>query len=481
MIKLRNFFIIILCYILFFENFSAGVFAREEFIPDIYRVEAGPAKAEPVPYKEKIENLKDEDTLSLEDCIKIALENHPELKSAVALKTASHARVTQAYSNYYPQISYSANYDRNEGRQPYDPVYNPIVGGTSSGSDSYFTGFSLRQNIYDFGRTHHQVIIARENLKASQYDLFVDLDRVIFEIRQAYFQAIAAERALEISIQALEQRELQLKYARNFYEIGRRAKIEVTKAEVDVANAQLEVIKARNNINLARINLAKTMGIDDYIEESLETDTRMTEKEMSMDTALDLANKFRPELLKFKSQVSAQKASVDLARAQYYPRITSSASYGFNHQTSQFRNRSWGWGVQLSFDVLTSGYRSANVREKKYLLVSYKERQERLWQDISSEVKSVYLNLTEARARIAVLEKALVTARENFELARGRYEAGLSTNLEYSDAQLALQQAENDLVSAVLDYQIAQSQLERTTGVTVISDNLQDELESLKN
>lgn len=412
------------------------------------------------------ENKSTEPVFSLDDCIKKAFEIHPELKAALANRQAVQAQLTQTRSVYYPQISYSNTYNRSFAR----------LSTGNSEADSYGSSLSLNQKIYDFGRTMYSVMAARENLRSSGYDVLQTADQIILDIRENYYKAVAAGKVLVVMEDSFKQQELHLKQARGFYQVGRRSKIEVTKAEVDLANAKLDLIKAQNAVKLTRVKLANAIGLTGPFNYALDDDVRFVEIKMDLERALQYAGLHRPEILKINSQEKMYNARVNQARAEWYPTISGQASYGYNDDHFIFVQNAWSWGLTLNFDVFTGGYRPAYIKESKENLKSLQAQKERLWQDIALEVQQYYIDLEEARQSIVVLEKSLEQARENFSLAQARYEVGLGDNLEFTDARVAFQQSQNDLISAILDYQIARSQLEKSVGMSVSRPEFIDKL-----
>jgi len=422
--------------------------------------------AEEKPESSNVENKTDKKIFTLEEAIQLAALVHPELKSAFALRNAAKAQLTRSRARWYPNVALNSSYGRTESRNITTSTGTTTIPGTYK-SDSYRTSLSLSQKIYDFGRTRYSVMAARENLKSSDYDLLITADDIILKIRENYYNAVAAEKVLDVTKETVQQQELHLKQAKGFFQVGKRSKIEVTKAEVDLANARLDLIKAENLVKLTRLRLAYAIGITGQLGRRLDDQVRFTEIKMDYDRAMNYAREHRPDLLKIRTQERLYRARLLEAKARWYPTLNGNASYGYNDDKLLFRRNSWSWGVSLDFDVFTGGSRSATIDESGENLKSLSARKVRLWQTASLEVEQAYLNLDEARKRISVLEKSLGQARENFDLAQGRYEVGVGDNLQFADARLALQQAKIDLITSILDYQIARARLEKAVGVSV--------------
>jgi outer membrane protein len=413
--------------------------------------------------------------ITLEDSIEMAVENHPELKAALALKRSADARLTMARSAYYPGVGMRSSYNRSgSGNLPNVDINdgNLITPSQGNSSNLYNTSLYVSQNIYDFGRTKYRVMSARENLNASHYDVLSKADRIIFDIEQAYFRAVAAEKAVEVNQEAVEQQQMHLKQAQDFYKIGRRAKIEVTKAEVDLANARQNLLIADNRSKLTKVNLAHAIGVTGSFDYALDDTARKMEIEMDFDTAVNYARNHRPEVLRLQALENQRKAHVGMAKSEQYPTVTGSASYGWRDQNLNLNNNNWGVGMQVNFDIFSGGRKRAEIDDAFNSLEAVQQQNQRTWQVIYLEIQQAFLELNQAENLIEALEKSLENARENFRLAKGRYEVGLSSNLEFTDAQQALNKAQLDYISAVYDYQVARARVEQATGLSVINRNL---------
>ena len=120
--------------------------------------------------------------------------------------------------------------------------------------------------------------------------------------------------------------------------------------------------------------------------------------------------------------------------------------------------------MQLSWTLYDGGNRIARFRESKVNVEGAQARVRASALDISREVEQAQINVNEADERIQAAQVAVASAQENFRLAQGRFDAGVGTILELTDAQLALTQTQNTEAQALADYRIAVIRLERSLG-----------------
>ena len=402
--------------------------------------------------------------LNLEQCLAIALKYHPTLQSSLSSVEASKARMEQALAAYYPQVNFNSTYTASTanvfGSGPF------FRGGTYNWTfyDFFAVGPTLTQTIYDFGRTPNTVKINRENTRASQQDLITTKQTVVLNVKQAYFTFIQAGRIVKVAEDTVKQVQDHLDQARGFYQAGTRPKIDVTKAEVDLANAELALIQARNSLQVARVTLNNAMGLRESLSFPIEDTLDFKKLEITLQEILQAAYEQRPEIVGLKARELGQEATVKLTQASYYPVLSGNASYLF--RGLHIDNLFWDMtiGATLSIPIF-SGFSSPNqVAEARANLRNLKSQEESLKQNIRLESEQAFLSLRALEEGIRVTEKARDQAQENFDLATGRYQVGVGSPLEITDAEISLANARVNYIKALAAYKIAEASIEKAMG-----------------
>ena len=103
--------------------------------------------------------------------------------------------------------------------------------------------------------------------------------------------------------------------------------------------------------------------------------------------------------------------------------------------------------------------------KKRYIpIIEIKSQEELQWQQIALDVEQAYLRLVELQERIKANEAAASAAKENLDLANGRYEVGVGSIIEATDAQNLYTEAQTTYIRTLYDYKIAEAQLVRAIG-----------------
>ncbi|HPD56029.1 MAG TPA: TolC family protein [Smithellaceae bacterium] len=393
--------------------------------------------------------------LNLQRCIDIARQNHPAISAAQYNIRASESRIGQARAGYMPQLTFQSGYQRLGPAQltsvPSDP-YN-----------YYSNMLSLNQTLFDFGKTFNQIQIQSLNTESAKADFQDVSGYVVFSVKRAYYVYLQAKMSADVAAETVNKFQQHLEIATAFFETGKRSKIDVTSAEVNLSNAKINLLKAENTLRLARANLNNAMGLKNAPLYQIKEDLVYKPYDITLAQALRRAYEARPDLLSTAKKKEALEKTVVLNQKGYLPVLSGSAAYGYlgnDHKTDE----NWNIGVMLTFPLFTGFSTKYQVDEAKANLNAFKANENSLLQQVSLEVESAYLSFKEAGERIGAGEIIVRQAEENVELATGRYEAGVGSSIEITDAMIALNNAKMTYITALTDYHIALANLERAMG-----------------
>ena len=406
--------------------------------------------------------------LTLEDTVRNALENHPSIKSAAERVGAQQAVLRQQFAAYYPTLSLSNSYRTAKSNS--DP----------SASDAYASQANFNLTLYNFGKREGAVQSARETLDATRYNLKTSADAVVLSVKQAYYLYLQAIALVRVAEETVRDRELIVRQARAFYEVGTRPKIDVVRAEANLYTAQSGLITAQNNVKVAWVTLKNAMGLPDLPEqavpamtgavvESLAESFSAARFPLSLEQSRTQGFAARPELLSFEAQRRAQDQTIATNRRGHLPDILVDGFYGRRNEktvgTSAFPLKET-WQVQLSLNIpIFDGFRTTYKTEESvrtYYSIKFQEEQQR--QQVALEVEQGYANLVSSQERIKASKAAEGAAKENLELANGRYQVGVGSIIEVTDAQETYVRAEVDYINSLYNYKIEEAKLLKAVG-----------------
>ena len=401
--------------------------------------------------------------LTIDDAVRIGLENHPRIRSASERVSSQQAVLGQQMSAYYPTISMSNQYRTSQ---------SSTNGGNDHAADSFSSQASFNLTLYNFGKREGNVQAARETVDATKQDYETTNQDTILAIKQAYYVYLGSQALVNVRKDTVRNRDLLVRQARGFYEVGTRARIDVARAEANLYTAQADLIAAENAVKVAWVTLRNAMGSPRLPEQPVAEDSPETVFSMNLAGARNVAFDSRTELKSFDAQRRASDQLIAVARRGHLPDLIFDASYGRRHVSDQKGLNTFPlqptWSVQLSLNIpIFDGFRTTNrVEETLHNYYNVKAQEEDRRQQIALEVEQSYLRVVETQERIKATDSAAKAAKENLDLAQGRYQVGVGSIIEVTDAETLYTDAQTTYIRTIYDYKIADAQLARAMGDT---------------
>jgi outer membrane protein len=338
--------------------------------------------------------------------------------------------------------------------------------------NTYTAALTGTQTLYSGGRLGAGLRIAKEFLAAAQLNLQEQTAEIELQVRSAYYRARLAQELVSISRAALEQGERFLASERLRREAGTGSELDVLRAQVSVANLQPQLIEAVNAAELATLDLKRLIDVplDQQIVLATPLDVPSTFAEVDSAAAIVDQLSRRASIAAQERQVAIRQAQVRIARAGYYPTLSLNLNYGKQiFPTGVFRlNEQWRSDVfaSLSLSVpIFNGMRTrAEVAEAQVAVDQERLRLQQLRESVQLTYERARGERERSRSSIAARQLTVQQAQRVYDLTVLRYEQGLASQLEVSDARLSLLQARTNLAQAVADFYIANATLARAIG-----------------
>ncbi len=450
-----------------------------------------------------IQEINSGDVLNLEQCIEIALRNSPVINKAKAQVRVAKANVGGAKSAWTPSIGAGIGWNGSNSR----------VGHRSS-TDRYFAGDAMiSQLIYDFGKTNSSVNLSKFNLIAAEYELDYTILETIYEVKEAYFSVLAAKANRDVQVQNVEINERYYDQIKSYYDEGIRSRIDFVNAEVNLSDAKYDMLSAQDNYCDAMVRLNKSLYLTNnpdysiapvekfniYAQETPVTlihghDTSHGHEElhedeikeitltgiikeneivkdhalspfvMSFEEALNFANENRPDLKSYIATKNAMNESLKYTKRQWYPELSANAGYNYMRNDGTNTN-SLSYGADLSIPALRPVAVKYDIDAAKAQLDSANEDVNLIYQNIYYDVQ---LGICEAKIlenQIPLVLNRVKLAKENFELADGRYLEGIGNYIELQDARSSYLNAQQEYINTVYQYSLARANLDFVMGV----------------
>ncbi len=403
-----------------------------------------------------------EDTLTLEKSISIALENNASIRLANAKIKEAQAEKSQALSYFFPKIYSSSSYTRLDEKSEMASV-------VLSDDEIYDYNLGLVQPIFHGGLLP-AYNLQRENLKANQSYFESVRNNLVVEVKKAYFQVLGAGKIKQVAEESVTSTKAHLNTIEAYLKEGLVSEVEVLRAKVALSNARQSLIDADNAVELAKslFNslLNRNLGQEVVIEDVLYLD----DYNVDLSSAISQAINSRPEIKEASSRLKISQSGVSIAHSSFLPQVSLIGQWdrikGAELPIDEWQE-SWSATVSVEMDIWDWGENLNEVRKAKSQSEQVRSSLELLVNNIELEVRQAYFKLLSEKEKIKVQDEAVKEADKNFRDTLLRFKEGLSTNTDVLDAQVLLSQAKTNYYQALYEYNIAIALVERAIGVKI--------------
>jgi outer membrane protein len=467
--------------------------------------------------------------LTLEQVLTLAEPRSEAVSIAQASIRRAQGEEVRAKSSGLPQLSAAASYDRAlasefEGVFDFDSgstcppfALNPQApidarvaeieraidcgavggggfGGSSSGDggledlpfgrkNTWRTSLSFSQNLYSGGRIGAQKTVAALGHESADHALTTARAQMLYEVTQAYYDAVLSERLVTIAAATLEQAGATLKQTQAGFDAGTQPEFEVLRARVSRDNQSPVLIRQRANRAVAFLRLKQLLELpadyplelaDSLAEEALPPPAVFAERVVAVEktlgvpelgTALQMPSTLpdRTAVAEAATSVRIREASLKLVEAQRMPSVSFNSIYARNAYPSGtvpvFDRTNWTLGVSMNVPILTGGRQRGDQAVALAELEQAKAQRQQVEELAALDTRSAWAELVASRAAWEATAGTIQQAQRAYQIANVRFTNGVSTQLELSDARLSLQLAEANRLQAARDLQVARARV----------------------
>ena len=404
--------------------------------------------------------------LTLERALERARAQQPTVLQAQAQAQQAQAQAEQARAGLLPGLNGTAGYSRSTANFVARPGQVPsqfLATRTSSlNSYGYYSlGLNANQLIYDFGQTPAVWGSARAQAQAKTLTARATLVTVLYNVRSAYFAALAARDVAAVAVQALANQERHLQQIEGFVRVGLRPDIDLLQVRSERANARVQRIATDNDYATKRALLDQAMGWTGDPDAAL-ADASMApivEEAAALEVLVQEALATQPAYAALEAQVASQTLTVRAAQRNFLPNLAASA--GLTDAGRELDRLTWNWsaGISLTWPLFSGGASLAQLHQAEALLRGLEAQRQGLTQSVHVAVLQARLAVQAGLGTLVAAEESRDNADARLRLAMGRYAAQVGNIIELEDAQLARGQAAVQAVQATYGLATARAQL----------------------
>jgi outer membrane protein len=404
--------------------------------------------------------------LTLQDAEALALKNHPQVLAARATSLEFNQLVVETRSAYFPTFDAELT---GSGGNPRGRIGAGYLA-ASSLFDRLGTGISLSQLITDSGRTPNLVASSRLQAQASQQTYEATRYDVLLAVNQAYFNALRAQALVKVAEETVAERQLLADQVTALEKNKLRSLVDVAFADVNLSEAKLLLLRAQDEVRAAFAELTRALGAQQESNYKLVDEPLPPSPPSDADSLIAQAFSNRPDLLSLQLQrdaaVKFERAERDLS----FPTVSLVGVAGAIPEINQILatripNNYEAAALNVEVPIFNGHLFAARRAAAQYQAQAEDQRVRDLQERIARDVRVAWSSSRTAFQNLDVTAELLREATLALDLAQGRYNLGLSSIVELSQAQLNLTQAEIENLSAKYDYQSIYATLQYTMGL----------------
>ena len=408
--------------------------------------------------------------LSLDDALRIGSGESETVWVAEAGVMRAVGTEMVNRSGLFPQIAGTAAYTRTL-RSQYSGLFSSGPSSSSGGvqnlpfgrTNQYTLGLTLSQYIFDGGQTLSRLRASRSRRRSAEINVDSARAETLLEVTSGYFDALLADRLVEIAESSLAQQEEILRQTTVAQQVGDKSEFELLQARVSRDNQLPALIQNRSRRQETYLRLKQLLNVP--LADDVRLTTPLEELPARFARPADLATDSRAPVRQALEEVAANQALLSGARAERLPSISfnsrySPVAYPVNllPRYGDFRE-DWTATLSLSIPILTWGRLTGDELVARGNLSEAKARLQQTREAADLDVRTSQLNLSDAEATLKSNESTVEQARRGFEIAQLRFREGLSSQIELQNARLLFEQSEVNRAQALRNVQVARARL----------------------
>jgi outer membrane protein len=419
---------------------------------------AAPAQTPPAPTPQPPTQL------TLADAERMAIQNNPNISIAHLVSLAQGQVTREARSAWMPTVSgdLTGVGAHDNTRITAGLLNNPSVYDRAAG------GLTVSELITDFGRTHNLVLSARSTAQAQLEDERATQEDITLTVDQAFYQALTAQAVLKVARETVAERQATADQVGSMTRAKLRSQVDLSFAQVQLSQAQLMLLDARNQAQTAMAALNTVLGFEQDKQYTLvdQTPPNPTPPPQDPEPLVQQAFAARPDLAAANDNFTAAQQYSKAERDLWMPTVSALAAAGGTPVRADQIQSSWygAAGANVSIPIFNGFLFNAREQEAKLRASAAQQQVRNLRDIIARDVRTAVLNAQNAFQRIGVTQEMLNQSNLALDLSQRRYNLGLSSIVELTQAQLAQTQAQIAVSNARYAYATSLSALNYQLG-----------------
>jgi len=436
-------------------------------IPDYLNQNPNPLQFPTRPEEVRVQGTQ---PITLAQALELARRNNRDLQVSLLQLQRSQYAVREAQAALFPTFDINGSVTRQQSASSQlSRELQEQQTGISQSSDEPSTGFNgqaqLSYNLYTSGSRQAAIRQAEEQVRFQELDVERQSEVIRLNVSTDYYNLQQADESVRINSAAVTNAQASLRDAIALEQAGVGTRFSVLQSQVNLANTQQLLTNSISAQQIARRQLVARLSLSQSVNVVAADPVRLAGLwNQTLEQSIILAFQNRPELQQQLAQRNIYEQQRRGALAQIGPQVSLVASYNLLDQFNDNASVTDGYsvGVQASWRLFDAGAARARANQQRSNIAIAETQFAQQRDQTRFEVEQAFSNLQSNLQNVSTSTGALEQARESLRLARLRFQAGVGTQTEVIEAETALTTAEGNRVQAILDYNRALANLQRS-------------------
>jgi outer membrane protein len=410
----------------------------------------------------------DKARLSLFDAVERALGYFPSIRASEAVRGEAREAVGEAEASLFPSLNLNSSATRFQKPMVVTPIHGFTPGQLPTFDDTLIQGgVGLSYTLFDGGGRRARIRLARSNTGTAEADLGTARLALIADVADAYLETLSRRQILEAHDHRIDALKSELSRARQQFDAGRAARIEVLRVEAALANADADRVRDAQALDRAERDLARLIGTSaEEIRAAQLASVALIDHLLPDRESLEAqALRSSPVVAQARSRLASAEAGLAVARSGLWPELSLKGNYNYFGSGQGNYEAEWQSGIQLSYSIFEGGARSKAISRADEVKQSAREQLNLAEIQMNREIDRASSAVLEARARVDSLLTAVARFEEVARIEKLLLETGAGTETDFLNAEADLLTARANLVEARNGEISARVELARVTGL----------------
>lgn len=416
--------------------------------------------------------------LTLDDSVELALKNNKDIQQSLADTETAKWALKEAKGSNGVSLSWTSTADKLGGN---------YYSGSNKDRD-FSNTLSASLPIYSGGKIEGNIKKAELGIDIGALDLEDTKQTVKLTVTKDYYTILQDRNLIQVDKDSVSKLQEHLKNVTAQYSAGTVAKLDVLTSEVSLVNAQQSLVKAENDYAVAVSTFNNVVGLSLDTEVTIRDELRYEKYDLVLADCIAYARQHRPDGIAAIKAIKKAEASIKVAQSGQKPQVNLVASDTID-DTKAFGNQTdkWGIGVSASWNLFDSNVTNSQIKTAEVAKTKAEITANQQLDKIQLDVRTAYLSMSAAEKNIQTTQVAVAEAQEGYKIAQVRYSAGVGTNVDVMDAQVALTTAQTNYIQSLYDYNTSKATLNKAMGIPVdldasqYNDNVKIQPDTTKN